>query len=111
MTADLPSRRVPRGGAWLIAKASKNSEFRQELLKDPKSAVERELGITLEEDVTVRVLEDTATTQHLVLPLKPKVPPATRLGGELSDTELLDLLRGARTHVGYSFCPNEKDNI
>jgi hypothetical protein len=104
-------RRVERGGPWLIAKAAAHPEFRDELLANPKPVVERELGVKLDEGLTVQVLEDTETVQHLVLPLKPKLPRHTPLGGEVSDAELLDMLRGVAHVCTYSFCPNGSDKI
>ena len=37
--------------AELVEKALKDDQFRQALLKDPKSALEREWGVTLPEDL------------------------------------------------------------
>jgi len=66
----------------IIAKAMKDEAFRQELLSNPKAALERELGISVSPGVTIAMHEDTPTTLHLVLPA---------LGDqmrELSDAEL-----------------------
>ena len=62
----------------LIAKAAEDDTFRSQLLADPKPAIEAELGITIPQQMTVQVHENSAQTVHLVL------PPATRL----SDAEL-----------------------
>jgi len=51
----------------IIAKASKDEAFREQLLNDPKAALERALGITFPQEVTIHVHEDTPTTLHLVL--------------------------------------------
>jgi hypothetical protein len=111
MPAQDSDNKQARGAAWIIAKAAKNEEFRLELLKSPEAVVERELGITLEPGMTVRVLEDTAKTKHLVIPAKPEVPKPTPVGGHLSDAELLALLNGKDDPIGISFCPNQTDNI
>ena len=68
----------------IIARAMKDEAFRQELLTNPKAALERELGITIPDDVVIRVYEDTSTTIHLALPLK----TSTSEPQELSDAEL-----------------------
>ena len=57
---------------WIISIAMHDRVFREELLSDPKDTLERELGITFPEEVKIEVHEDTPTTIHLVLPLKPK---------------------------------------
>jgi len=68
----------------VIVRAMKDEAFRQELLSSPKGVLERELGITFLQGVTIQIHEDTSTTRHLVLP--EKVP--TGALGELSDAEL-----------------------
>ena len=65
----------------IIAKAMKEETFRQELLSNPKATLERELGISIQEDLTIAVHENTPTTLHLVLPAKGQMR-------ELSDAEL-----------------------
>jgi hypothetical protein len=52
----------------IVAPAMKNEAFRQELLTNPKTLLEHELGITLPHGVTIQVHEDTPTTVHFVLP-------------------------------------------
>lgn len=112
MSQDSTGGRVRRGSPWLIAKAAQNPEFRSELLANPRIVVERELGVTLPEDFTVHVLEDAPNRKHVVLPVTPNVPPVTHLGGEVSDAQLIEMLRGENDYVcTYSFCPNENDNI
>ncbi len=67
----------------IIAKAMKEETFRQELLSNPKAAIERALGITVPAGVTITMHQDTPTTLHLVLPVR-----APEGGAELSDAEL-----------------------
>jgi hypothetical protein len=57
---------------WIISIAMHNQAFRQELMLNPKETLERELGITFPPEVEIEMHEDTLTTIHLVLPLKPK---------------------------------------
>jgi hypothetical protein len=71
----------------LIRKSMEDEQFRQELLADPKTALERELGSPLPVNVEVVVLENEADKVHLVL------PPRTLAGRELSEEEL-DVLAG-----------------
>ena len=58
--------------AHVLDKAAADSQFRAELLADPKAAIERELSVTVPDGFTIRVLEDEPTTVHLVLPLPPQ---------------------------------------
>ena len=70
--------------AQLIDKAMQDDAFRQELVRDPKGVVARELGMEqLPEHIQVQVLEESPTTVYLVLP-----PPVPGVGAELSDADL-----------------------
>ena len=75
----------------IIARSMKDEAFRQRLLNNPKETLERELGITLSQEVTIQVHEDTPAILHLVLPARPQT------GGlvELSDLELEQAAGGA----------------
>ncbi|MDR0691006.1 MAG: NHLP leader peptide family RiPP precursor [Streptococcaceae bacterium] len=59
--------------AKVMQKATTDEEFRQELLDDPKSAIEKLTGETLPDDYKIKVLEnDPNYTATFVLPdLKP----------------------------------------
>lgn len=52
----------------LVEKATQDQDFRARLLEEPNAAIEETLGITVPDAMSVKVLEDTATTAHLVLP-------------------------------------------
>ena len=52
----------------VIAKATKDMDFRELLLKNPKAAIQKELGIVLPPEVSVQVHENSSTVIHLVLP-------------------------------------------
>ena len=69
----------------LVQRSIEDEDFRQRLLDDPKGTLEQELGRQLPEGVEVRVVEESAQSIYLVLPLA----SAVGQGGELSD-------RGAR---------------
>jgi len=66
----------------LLARAMKDEAWRQELLTNPKTLIERELGISLPQGVTIATHEDTSTTVHLVL------PPRQLQAVEVSDADL-----------------------
>ena len=72
----------------IVTKAVKDPAFRAALLEDPSSAISKELGITIPGGIKVKVVEDSATTVHLVL-------PAAAKSGELSDAELENAAGGA----------------
>jgi len=75
----------------IIARAMKEEAFRQELLSNPKAAIEGALGISIPQGVTIAVHQDTPTTLHLVLPAKVQT-------GELSDAELEQVAGGVWCH-------------
>lgn len=60
--------------------AATDSAFRQELLTDPRAAIERELGVSIPDGISIKALEETPGTVYIV------VPPVA--SGELSDAEL-----------------------
>lgn len=57
--------------AQLIAKSFKDEAFKQELLANPKSVVEKELGAKSLEDIEIKVFEETVDTLYIVLPKNP----------------------------------------
>ena len=72
--------------ATLVAAAWKDEAFAEELRRDPKAAVQREmtkLGLTqtLPAALEVKLLEENPTTLYLVIPAKPP-------GAALSDADL-----------------------
>jgi hypothetical protein len=70
----------------LIERSIEDEDFRQQLLADPKAALEQELGTPMPESVQIRVMEESAETIYLVLPSAS--PLGGEGGGELSDQEL-----------------------
>jgi len=75
----------------IVAKATQDEAFRQELLSNPKAAVERGLGITFPQGTNIRVYEDTPDIVHIVLPMKVQSGEPR----ELSDAELEQAVGGA----------------
>jgi hypothetical protein len=82
----------------IIQKALNDPKFREELKKNAVAAVEKEAGVKVPSGTTIKVLEDSASTVHLVL------PPA-QLKGALSDKDLAKVSGGAFTQ-----CLDESSN-
>ena len=61
---------VARVQAKIIAKAWKNEAFRKRLIKSPHKALAKE-GVEVPAGVKVKVLQNTATVMHLVVPNQP----------------------------------------
>ncbi len=57
----------------LTAKASEDMEFRQQLISDPKGAIEQEFGIVVPDDLNIEVHESNPETLHLALPASPQL--------------------------------------
>lgn len=74
--------------ADVVKKALTDAAFKAELLKNPNAAVEKAAGVKVPAGMTVKVLEDTASVVHLVLP-----PAASK--GRLSEKDLSGVAGGA----------------
>jgi hypothetical protein len=95
------SQKEPRTA--VIAKALADPAFRAALLKDPKSAVEQATGVKVPPGVSIKVVEDTASVVHLVL------PPASA-SRSLSEAQLAQVAGGAdATRIECAF-NTEKPN-
>ena len=57
----------------IVEKSALDAEFRQQLLADPKSAISRELDITIPDSMTIQVHESDMQTVHLALPPDPNI--------------------------------------
>ena len=53
----------------LLQRASADPEFRDELLRDPKNVIEKEIGLKFPEALTVVVHEEKLNQLHVVLPV------------------------------------------
>ena len=69
----------------VIDKAGMDEAFRQRLMADPRNAIESELDVTLPEDMSISVVEESATNTVLVLPASPA----------LSESDLEQVVGGA----------------
>ncbi len=81
----------------LIERSLRDDTFRQQLLTNPKAAMEQELGTRLPEEVRVVAVEETADTIYLVLPFRSTDDLEV---GELSDRDLEAVAGGWDTHTG-----------
>jgi hypothetical protein len=57
----------------IIKKAWEDEKFKNELLTDPKSAIQKALEVNIPEGINIKVVEETAETLYLVLPQNPTV--------------------------------------
>ncbi len=57
----------------IVDKSALDSDFRQQLLADPKSTISQELGITIPDSMNVVVHESDMETVHLALPPDPNI--------------------------------------
>ena len=57
--------------AHLYEKAGEDPAFRAQLVADPKSVVQQEFGITVPDNIDIKVHESDMSTVHLALPLSP----------------------------------------
>lgn len=72
--------------AAIIAKALEDDGYREELLVNPRHALQSEFGKELPLGLEVRVVEESPKVVYLVLPPKPQV--------ELTDDELVAVAGG-----------------
>ena len=75
--------------AKLMARAWSDAAFKAKLLSDPRSALTA-AGIEVPNGISVKVVEDTEDTRHLVLPTAPE--------GELTEEDL------AKVGAGFGNC-------
>lgn len=78
----------------IIEKARKDDVFRQSLLDNPKNAIETETQQSLNSNVTINVVEDSAQELTFVL------PPKTN--GELTDEDLDAVSGGGLLNLIFS---------
>jgi hypothetical protein len=74
----------------IIIKAWRDEAFRQQLLKDPKKAIEKEFDIQIPSDMKISVHEESEHSIHLIVPSV----PSGFSSEELSDNELREVIGG-----------------
>lgn len=52
----------------IVQKAAEDEGFRLALLSDPKSALEKELGVVIPEDIKIEVHVESMKALHLIIP-------------------------------------------
>ena len=72
----------------IITKAGEDSEFRAQLLADPRAAIQELTGTSIPDAFTVQVHKESATSFHLVLPPDSK----------LSEEEMAQVFAGTEWH-------------
>lgn len=68
----------------IIVRALQDEAFRQQLIADPKAAL-KAAGVDVSENITLKVVADTESVRHIVLPA---------VSGELTDAELDEVAGG-----------------
>jgi len=68
----------------IVAKALKDEGFKKQLIADPAATLKAE-GVEVPEGKTVKVVEDTGNTQHIVLPA---------ISGEVTDEMAASIAAG-----------------
>jgi hypothetical protein len=66
----------------IVEKSVKDPRFRENLLSDPRSAIEQEFGAGLPEEIRIHVHENTPNEVHLVLPAPVDLSEQRRLNEE-----------------------------
>ena len=57
----------------IVEKSALDSDFRQQLIADPKTTISEELGITIPDSMTVKIHESDMQTVHVALPPDPNM--------------------------------------
>ena len=57
----------------IVEKSALDTNFRQQLLADPKATICEELGIAMPDSMTIKVHESDMQTVHLALPPDPNI--------------------------------------
>ena len=78
--------------AQLIRKAWSDDNFKQQLIDNPKSAIEAEFGQSVSEDIQIVVVDESQGKLGLVIPTQ----PVESKNGELSDEQLEGVAGGGK---------------
>lgn len=97
----------------IIQQVWSNENFKQELIKNPKTVLAKEFGQEIPEEIEVEVLQETNNKVYLVLPSNP-IPALDQ--EELSE-ETLETIAGGGciasfgSCIGFTFASNANDLV
>jgi len=74
---------------YLRNKAVEDEGFRSRLIADPKTVIEDELDMSVPDEFSIKVHEESASTAHLVLPPSAKIAEA-ELGAVVGGNSRMD---------------------
>lgn len=57
----------------LLSRAGEDQDFRARLLSEPEATLKQEYGFAVPDGMQLKVIEDSRTTSHLVLPPNPQL--------------------------------------
>ena len=57
----------------IVERSALDADFRQQLIKNPKTTISGELGITIPDSMTIMVHESDMQTVHVALPPDPNI--------------------------------------
>ena len=57
----------------IVEKSALDTDFRQQLLEDPKTTISNELGVTIPDSMNIIIHESDMQTVHLALPPDPNI--------------------------------------
>lgn len=77
---------------YLISRTVDDDDLRNRLLAKPRETIEKELGVTLDEDHEIHVHEDTCSVTHVALPPRSKISVTERQEAK-TGSQSLEFLR------------------
>jgi hypothetical protein len=86
----------------IAARAVRDEEFRQALIRDPAATLEREFGAKVPEGVTIQVHEESDDVVHLVVP--GRLRRFEKLGDDALDDTVLEMMREGGNVAGCCTC-------
>jgi len=99
------SSKRPEFEAQIMERAARDPNFRERLKSNPRETISHELGISIPADLTIEIVEDTASTVHLVLP-----PATANPREELSEGDLEGVAGGyAQDQTDLGSCARTGD--